>query len=353
MSRWTIEAANAWYDRQPWLVGCNYVPRTAINQLEMWQAETFDPDTIDQELSWAAAAGLNAVRVFGHDLCWQTDQAGYLDRIDRFLSIADRHGIRTMFVLFDSCWHPFPHTGRQPDPEPGVHNSGWVQSPGVAALKDVRLFDRLEGYVTGLVSRFAGDSRLHIWDVWNEPDNSNTMSRGSRDLGDRKASVVAELLPKVFEWVRRGRPTQRVTSGIWLGDWSCESSLKPHEKIQIESSDVISFHCYGPEDQMEAKVRQLQRYGRPLLCTEYMARGVGSTFATMLPILKRHRVAAYQWGLVAGRSQTQFPWDSWQSPYPPEPPIWFHDLFRPDGVPYRDEEVALLRQMTQRADDER
>jgi hypothetical protein len=52
-SRWSEAAANAWYSKQPWLVGSNYIPSNAVNQLEMWQADTFDPARIDTKLGWA------------------------------------------------------------------------------------------------------------------------------------------------------------------------------------------------------------------------------------------------------------------------------------------------------------
>ncbi len=118
-SRWSVEKANSWYQQQPWLVGSNYTPATAINQLEMWQAESFDPQQIDKELGWAEGLGMNTMRVFLHDLLWQQDPAGFKKRIDAFLTIADKHHIRPIFVLFDSCWDPLPRLGPQHPPIPG------------------------------------------------------------------------------------------------------------------------------------------------------------------------------------------------------------------------------------------
>ena len=344
--KWSPERAQAWRAAHPWLVGCNYTPRTAISPLEMWQAETFAPDVIREELGWAKGLGFNSVRVFLHDLAWAQDARGFLDRVDAVFEIAREHGIGVMPVFFDSCWHPFPHVGRQPEPEPGVHNSGWVQSPGVAVLRDAARFDQLEPYVTDVVARFADDVRVQVWDVWNEPDNPNAMSYGPRDLGEGKSIVAAELLPRAFEWVRSASPTQPLTSGIWLGDWSSDETLKAHERVQLELSDVISFHCYGAADDAERRVEQLARYGRPLFCTEYMSRASGSTFEAILPVFKRHHVGAYNWGFVAGRTQTNYPWDSWQRPYPHEPELWFHDIFRGDGTAYRPDEVELIRSLT-------
>ena len=138
--RWTEAEANAWYAKQPWIVGADFLPSTAINELEMWQAETSDPKTIDRELGWAEAAGMNTMRVFLHNLLWEQDPEGFKKRIDEFLAISARHHIRPMFVLFDSCWDPFPKLGPQHPPIPGVHNSGWVQAPGTAILKDPAQF---------------------------------------------------------------------------------------------------------------------------------------------------------------------------------------------------------------------
>jgi hypothetical protein len=347
-ARWTPAQANAWYKRTGYLAGCNYAPRTAINQLEMWQAETFDPQTIDQELGWAASLGFNSMRVFLHDLLWKQDKRGFLKRVEQYLDISDAHGIGAMFVFFDSCWHPFPMLGRQPEPEPGVHNSGWAQSPGVRVLRDANQFDQLKDYVVGVVKHFRDDPRVHVWDVWNEPDNNNAASRGTRDIAN-KIDVVAPLLQKAFDWVRSARPSQPVTSGIWWGDWKSDFTMHAFHGIQIENSDVISFHNYGGPDDVATRIAQLQRFGRPLLCTEYMARGNNSTFQQSLPVLKKHNVAAYNWGFVDGRTQTKLPWDSWQNPYTDrEPHVWFHEILHPDGTPYRKEETAFIKKTLKR-----
>lgn len=342
--RWTEQRAGDWYARQPWLVGSNYVPATAINELEMWQADTFDPKRIDLELGWAQAIGLNTMRVFLHDLPWQQDPAGFQKRIDQFLAIADRHHIRILFVLFDSVWDPNPHPGKQPSPRPGVHNSGWVQSPGAKALHDPAQTPRLEAYVKGVVGAFANDRRIIGWDVWNEPSNMNT---GNYDDLPGKKERVRELLPQVFAWARATGASQPLTSGVWDGDWSSPDKLDPIEKIQVAQSDIISFHNYGPPAGFEKIVQELKAYHRPLLCTEYMARPRQSTFQSILPIAKENRVAAINWGLVAGKTQTYLPWDSWTHPYTDrQPAVWFHEIFRTDGAPYWPEETEFIRRVT-------
>lgn len=344
-ARWSEKAANNWYARQPWLVGANYIPSTAINELEMWQADTFDPARIDLELGWAESIGMNTMRVFLHDLLWQQDASGFQKRVELFLQIAAKHHIRPLFVLFDSVWDPNPQLGKQRMPTPGVHNSGWLQSPGAAALKDPSQYPRLEAYVKGIVGAFATDQRVLGWDVWNEPNNTNGDAYAKLDPPN-KVDLVLALLPQVFAWARSAGATQPLTSGVWDGDWSSPEKLTPMERIQIHESDVITFHSYSKPERFEKDVLELEQYHRPVICTEYMARSRGSTFQGTLPIAKKYHVGAINWGLVAGKTQTYLPWDSWQKPYTDrEPEVWFHEVFRADGQPYRKEETDFIRQI--------
>ena len=325
-TRWPAEKANAWYAKQPWLFGCNYSPANAIKELEMWQAETFDPATIDKELGWAETMGVNTLRVFLHDLLWQQDPQGFTKRIDQFLGICQKHKIRPMLVLFDSCWDPFPKLGPQRQPTPGVHNSGWLQSPGAEALTDVSQYPRLEAYVKGVVSAFKNDNRVLLWDVWNEPDNTNDNSYGVKSPNQNlepknKVDIVNRMLPHVFAWVRAANPSQPVTAGVWVlrpnADWGKPETWNPTEKICLENSDVITFHNY-------------------------------SRFQTHLPVAKKHNVGMYNWGFVAGKTQTYLPWDSWQNPYVNgrEPSVWFHEILKADGSPIDPEEVAAIKKAT-------
>lgn len=344
--RWSAERAQAWGRETGWLVGANYAPATAINQLDMWQAETWDPQTIDRELAWAQGLGMNTMRVFLHDLAWRQDPRAFLDRVDEFLAIADRHGIRPMLVLFDGVWDPFPRAGRQRQPTPGLHNSGWLQSPGVEILRDsLRYAAELEPYVKGVVGRFANDRRVLAWDLFNEPDNLNRGSYGAFEPAN-KGELAFALLRRAFVWAREMNPTQPLTAGPWKSDWLDPSQTAPITTFMLENSDVITFHSYDPLPWMQRLVTSLQRYGRPIICTEYMARPRGSTFQSILPYFKAQGVGAMNWGFVAGESQTIYPWDSWEHAYPAEPPVWFHDIFRTDGTPYRQEEVDLIRSLT-------
>jgi hypothetical protein len=348
--QWPAAKANAWYAQHRWLIGSNYIPADAINQLEMWQADTFNPAQIDKELAWAQAIGMNTMRVFLHDQLWQQDAPGFTRRLDEFLKIAARHGIKPLLVFFDSCWDPNPKLGPQRPPVPGVHNSGWVQSPGRAGLADVASYPKLKVYVQGVIRAFANDERILGWDLWNEPDNG----AGDKSEAEReKWTHVAALLPQVYAWAREANPSQPLTSGVWHNDDWSRDKLNPIERVQIEQSDIVTFHIYDWPEALERRIKQLQAYGRPILCTEYLARGAGSTFDTSLPIARRYDVGMINWGFVVGKTQTNFPWDSWQKPYTQsQPVVWHHDVFHADGKPYRQAEVDQIRALSAQAQQE-
>ncbi|HZV35987.1 MAG TPA: cellulase family glycosylhydrolase [Verrucomicrobiae bacterium] len=348
--QWSPEKANAWYTNRPWMVGCNYSPSTAINQLEMWQAETFDPLTIDRELGWAEQLGFNTIRIFLHNLLWTQDPKAFLERMDMFLALADKHHIGVIFVPLDAVWDPNPHLGKQHDPVPHVHNSGWVQSPGAEILKDPARQDELKPYVQGVIGRFKDDSRVVAWDLFNEPDNPNVPAYVKQELPN-KAEMALMLLKKSFAWAREVNPSQPLTAGVWeRGRWGVTDKLLPMEKFIFDNSDIISFHDYGPLEEMKRCVEDLRRFNRPIVCTEYMARPNGSTFNPVMGYLKEQKVGAINWGFVNGKTQTIYPWDSWTKTYTNEPPVWFHDIFRADGTPYDAKEVAYIKSVTGKAE---
>ncbi|MBT8307608.1 MAG: cellulase family glycosylhydrolase [Maribacter sp.] len=347
--RWSKEKAWEWFEKQPWLVGSNFNPSTSINQLEFWQSATFDPETIDRELKWSADLGMNLHRVYLHNLLWEQDSTGFLNRLDNYLSMADKHGIKTMFVLLDDVWHPVPKLGNQPDPIPHVHNSGWVQAPGAEILGDPSRHDELEGYIKGVTTHFANDKRVLVWDVYNEPDNvAGQPGRKELEVKDKQKYSLL-LLKKVMQWAREVNPSQPLTTGIWRGNidhWGTPESLPAIDRFMIENSDVISFHAYdGDMDAVRRKITELKKYDRPLLCTEYVARGGGNTFETVMPILKEDKIAAINWGFVSGKSNTIYPWKSWDSTFTGEPKIWHHDILRQDGTPYSQTEVDFIKEI--------
>jgi Cellulase (glycosyl hydrolase family 5) len=314
----------------------------------MWQADTFDLPTIDRELGWAQSLGMNTMRVFLHNLLWTQDSAGFLHRMDQFLEVCDKHHIRPLFVLFDSVWDPLPHPGKQHPPRPRVHNSGWVQAPGTELLKDESRWNTdLKPYIVGVLTHFRNDKRVLMWDLMNEPDNDSEQYKNAGEIPD-KAARALKLLRAEWQWAREVNPSQPLTSGVWHGDYASDATLNEMEHLQLENSDVITFHDYGPPTDMKEKIAALQRFKRPIVCTEYMARPLGSTFAAILPILKEDHVGAYNWGFVNGKSQTIYPWDSWEKRYTAEPKPWFHDIFRQDGAPYDPAETELIKKLTNR-----
>ncbi len=322
---WTTEQATQWYAKQPWLVGCNFIPSTAINELEMWQAETFDETTIEKELGWANQIGMNVVRVFLHYIPWQQDAVGLKKRINEYLKIADQRHIKTVFVFFDDCWNENPQAGKQPEPKKGVHNSGWVQSPGKKMHEDSSSWKELGKYEKDILQSFKNDQRILMWDLYNEPGNS-----------DYNESSLP-LLKKVFEWAWEVRPSQPLTCGIWYDNEKLNA-------FQLNSSDIISFHNYNKAPELEKQIIGLNKFSRPIICTEYMARTNGSKFITHLPIFKKYKVGAINWGLVSGKTNTIFPWGSKEGGS--EPDIWFHDIFRKDGKPFDPDETAFIKKIT-------
>lgn len=322
---WSKEKANAWYAQQPFLTGANFLPSTAINQLEMWQADSFDTATINRELGWAESLGFNTLRVFLHNLVWQDDAKGFKKRIDIFLNIAAKHHIKPLFVFFDDCWNEEPVSGKQPAPQPGVHNSGWMRSPAKSMHNDSTKWNVLEAYVKDILKTFKNDQRILLWDLYNEPANS----------GYGMSSMP--LLKNVFQWAWSVRPSQPITAGVWFEEFPAINAY------QLVNSDVISFHNYGDTNSLKMTIDSLEKIGRPIICTEYMARRQNSLFITHLPIFKSHKVAAINWGFVNGKSNTIFPWGS--KPGSPEPAIWFHDIYRMDGTPFDKKETDFIKKI--------
>lgn len=357
--RWSKEKINKWYDKQPWLVGSNYVPATAINQIEMWQASTWNPERIDLELSWAEEIGMNTLRVFLHDLVWADDEEGLYSRMDEFLTICKKHKIKPWFVFFDDCHHPNPKLGVQPLPVKAYHNSGWNNSParelaerysiGKATKEEVA---RLKGYVQHTMKRFKNDKRVLLWELYNEPGRDNRLG-GS--FGDRSNQLVYDS----WVWAREINPSQPITS-------TTEGSVgKINIKINRINSDLHSLHSYSNWEKVKKNtVGPYEVDGRPILLTEWLARNNGSTVAELLPKLKEEKIGAVNWGFVSGKTGTVWAWSSLKGRdvekeradgnviHPgeefPEPKVWFHDLFRFDGTPFDENETKIYKELTKK-----
>lgn len=322
---WSKEQAWSWYKKHPYRAGCNFQPSTAINQIEMWQTSTWDPATIDRELGWAEELGFNVMRVYLSSVVWQHEADSFKHHIDEYLTISEKHGIKTLFVFFDDCWNKESAIGPQPVPRPGIHNSGWVRDPAVSLRADtVSLFPILESYVKDIMTSFKDDDRIWMWDLYNEPGNN----------GHHETSLP--LLRNVFRWARECRVSQPITAGVWYFG-------RPELNIfQIANSDILTYHNYGDKRDHTTWIDFLCTHDRPMVCTEYMARRNDSRFHNILPMLKQRGIAAINWGLVAGKTNTIF---AWSEPMPDreEPPVWFHDIFRRDHTPFDSTEVELIK----------
>ncbi len=327
--RWTTEQANAWYKKQGWIRGCNFQPSTAINQLEMFQAATFDPQTIDRELGWAQDLGFNAMRVYLHHVAWTSDRDGFKKRLDEYLRISDRHGIKTILVFFDDCWNETYQPGKQPDPKPGIHNSGWVRDPGAMLDSHPDSLPMLERYVKDVMTTFKNDDRILLWDLYNEPGNNGRLTKS------------LPLLKAVFTWGKAVNPSQPISAGLW--SWG--PKFDELNTFQRENSDIVTYHHYGYSDKHRQIISQLRKQNRPLICTEYMARRNGSLFQTIMPMLKEENIGAINWGFVAGKTNTIF---AWGTPIPDgkEPDLWFHDILRKDGTPFSQDEIKIIKTLT-------
>lgn len=345
-ARWSVTDASVWQERTGRLFGCNFAPSTAGNQLEVWQAETFDPVTIDRELGFAASAvGMNSIRLYLHDLAWQVDPSGFLQRLDEVLDIAAQHGITVMPVLFDGIWDPEPRPGPQRPPRPGIHNSIWVQSPGAAVLSDRRRWPILRPYVEAVMGRFGNDRRVVVWDLFNEPDSFNP-AYAHRDPA-HKRRLVADLLEQVWDWAVEVNPDQPLTVGVYEFAQHHPERASQVARIALERSDVVSFHCYQGEAVLRRAIAGLRRFGRPVICTEWMGRP-GSP-VSLAAVFADEQVGAYTWGLVDGRTQTKYSWTSWYR-RDKASRRWFHELLHPDGTPYDEQEAMAMRQASPRTD---
>lgn len=325
-SRWTTEQANAWYKKQPWMTGCNYQPASAINQLEMFQAATFDPNQIDKELGWAQELGFNTMRVFLHHVAWTSDKEGFKKRLDNYLDISSKHNIKTILVFFDDCWNDKYAPGKQPEPKIGVHNSGWLRDPGTDIRNNPDSLKMLEAYVKDIITVHKDDKRVAMWDLYNEPGNNGYVDKS------------LNLLKQVFAWAKAVNPSQPLTAGVW----NYGNNFENLNKFQLENSDVITYHHYGYIDRHQAKIAELKVYKRPLVCTEYMARRNGSLFQTILPMLKAENVGAINWGFVSGKTNTIYAWDT-PMPGGKEPELWFHDIYKQDKTPFSENEVKTIK----------
>ncbi len=328
-ARWSRAKAQKWYADQPWPCGFNYVPANAISYTEMWMPYAFNEKLIDKELALAEGIGFNCLRVVLPFVVWEHDPAAFKKRLDAFLTICDRRGLKVMFTLFDDCAFGSddklknPTYGRQPDVLEGWYANGWTPSPGHDMVRDPTTWPRIEAYVKDVIGAFKDDPRAWVWDLYNEPTNGG--------LG----ITSVPLVEKVIHWARQVEPSQPLTIAQWHGNEKLNRVIFAH-------SDIVTFHDYGSVERLKGHIATLRQHGRPIINTEWLNRGHGSLVATCLPIFAKEDVGCMHWGLVNGKTQTDLNWG--HRPGQPDPPVWQHDLYRPDHSPYDPKELGLFRE---------
>lgn len=325
---WSKEKANAWLDKQPWIAGFNYVPSYAVNSIEQWQAESFDLEVIKRELTWGADIGFHGIRVFLPYTVWKADRDGLFERFDQFTEICDALKIKIVPVLLDDCAFGAPEIlegeiGPQRDPIPGMILSSWVPSPGNSVPMNPEGVLEIQSYLKDWLERYAESESILFWDLFNEPLHSTKV--GS-----------PEMLQAIFWKAWQSRPSQPLTIGVWSDDKAVNSVIYTH-------SDILSFHTYGDTKAINRMIELMQAQKRPVVCTEWMARPLGSDFENDLPLFKEKKVICFQWGLVNGRTQAHFPWWNQLGEQHVDEAGWFHDVLKTDGTPYREPEVAFIK----------
>jgi hypothetical protein len=351
VTQWSKTQAWQWYDALPWLCGFNYLPRTAVNWIEMWQKETFDLPTIEQGLGWAGEIGFNTLRIVLPFIVWQDERDGLWRRLDSFLDVAQKNGLSAMICPLDDCEFSgiHPYLGPQNSPTPGVHNSQAGGSPGRNVVMDKSKWPEVEDYVRDIVSTYRADSRIVVWDVYNEPGSSVIFKAdGEYAFTTEIEQYSHELMLNVLELARAIDPVQPLTIGGWRISWGDEDGeLQDHfiDTKAFEVSDIITFHAYCSLKRMKQVIQQLETYERPILCTEWMGRLANSRIQNQLPLFHKEKIGCYQWGLVKGKTQTHLPWPGILAglpDYSADTDEWFHDLLHPDGEPYLKEEIDLI-----------
>lgn len=335
--RWSEGKANDWYAAQPWPVGCVYMPSYGGTPVEIWGEEYFNADVVDSELALAEDLGFNAIRIFLCDIVWQEDPDGFMDRLEETVRIADKHGLRILMTFFTNggtIKNPF--TGPQPQPVPGVHNSVWMSSPGKDVVNDPGKWPVMERYVKQVIRKYRKDPRILAWCLYNEPENTNGFE-------------TLPFLKEVYRWAREVNPVQPLTSPMWATPDS-RSYNKEISEFICSASDIISFHSYNDLSKCSLFVDYCLQFGRPVICSEWMARSRGSDYYSILPLFKEKKIGSFSYGLVNGKQQCHYPWnpveDGKPVPFTEEPSVWFHDLFYPDHTPYSEEETAFIKEMT-------
>ena len=361
---WTKERAWEWYNAQPWIRGCNYMPASAANRVDQWQAlgaeERFAE--VERELALAEKVGFNTLRLivehqgFG---VWLADPDGFRARFERYLQILAKHKLRAIVVLGNDCSRPkelweLPKPGVQKY-DVGYHGGRRVtqhgslpNAVGYTTVDDPALRPKFYAMCEELMTRHRDDDRILFWNLWNEPGNNNRNDLTMRDL--------RELFARAWKI----DPKQPLAADVWTMRSDRPDTAHPVERLAGDLSDIISYHRYANAREQKATIDLIRaRWGRPMVNTEWLARLLGDTVEDCYPLFAQEKVGAVCWGLVAGKYQTYEPYEPmWKSQFEffrRDLPVtkWYHDLFRPSHHPYDPYEVAIIRHVNAEMDAER
>lgn len=362
---WPKEKAWEWYNAQPWIRGCNYMPASAANRVDQWQELGSEARfaEVERELALAEKIGFNTLRIvvehqgFG---VWLAEHDGFMARFERMLSIMQKHGLRAIVVLGNDCSRPkelwkLPKPGVQ-HYDIGYHGGRRVtqhgsnpNAVGFTPLDDPELRPKFYAMCTELMTKYRDDDRILFWNLWNEPGNNNRSRLTMKDMRE------------LFEIAWKIDPKQPLAADIWTANAGNKGEgYHPVEKLAGELSDIVSFHLYANYNAQKSTITALRaRWGRPMINTEWLARIVGDELRTSYPAFAQERVGAVNWGFVAGKYQTYEPYEPmWKNLFEYRNPNalvtrWYHDLFRPSHHPYDPEEIAIVRHVNAQMDAER
>lgn len=359
MERWSKERAWEWYNAHPWIRGCNYMCADCVNRVDQWQSLHFEEylKTTEEELKVMKELGFNSVRLILEYVVWKEEHDSFLERFDRYIELCHKYGISCMIVLANDCMPPktelwkMPYIGEQ-HYDWGYHGGRKHSQHGGHScpaphyyLDDEESRKDYFKMVEEIVTMYKDDERILMWDLFNEPGNSN------------RRDITMPNLKAMFEVVRKINPSQPLTVAAW---WCGEDRRFNNELDQfaLENSDIISYHNYGRYEEHIQVIKYLKSLGRPIVNSEWLARCTDNTVFDNFPLFYLENIGSYNWGFVAGKYQTYEPYEAHWNWYRDDKnaPIdftkWFHDLYRPSLRPYDPRETELISRFCALADKE-
>ena len=358
--RWSKERIWEWYNNRPWMRGCNYMSASSANRVDTWQELGFEERMVEteRELALVRDTGFNTIRIIPEFVVWQKEHDGFMERFDRYLDLCWKYGISCMVVLANDCMPPKTERWKLPDIGPQTYDWGYHGGKkhsqhgthtGPAPhyyLDDPETAAEYFEMVRELITKYKDDERICIWDLYNEPGNS------------QRDGLTMPNLKKIFEIAREIDPIQPLTVAVWRLRGEMKTPLSEVEQYALDNSDIISYHYYEGFLEHVKLIKRLKQEGRPIINTEWLGRCLHNNVFDVFPLFYLEKIGCYNWGFVAGKYQTYEPWEgTWDRYNSGEQrdvdfTKWFHDLYRPNLRPYDPREIDLIKHLCQLADQE-